>query len=590
MNQTDLKFAKLLMDPVAWSEAYLRNPEDPSEPLKLRWFQKEVIACRSRKKSVRASRRIGKSVALCVDIVWKGFVHKNKIILVITPYQAQVDHLFDIIEKLVQDSPAVKASIKNIRRAPQYKIEFKNGSIVKGFTAGSRSGQKGEGIRGQDGTDIYLDEVDYMGPGAIEAVRAIELSRARVEVWASSTPTGKREHFYRWCRPHLKDKNFNELGFTTFHYPVTVHPNWGPALEKEFRADVDSELTFLREYMAEFGDEAFGIFNQEKLDKATRDYRYYDWNDGLGKSHMGCIRQWNPANIYTMGVDWNSESVGTRMVVLEHIADHTSKDFGKFRVFLSETLTLGPLQAIDRVIQTTKGFQVAHSYLDHGFGHTNYEIIRKQTADQPMMADVFKTVRFDGKITTRDPIDGIKIEKEIKPFMVNSLARLVDDDLLILPAFEDENKGGLIRQMREYTIKRIGASGRPIYTDDNEDSLIALMLAFHAFVENYSDLVRTILETTVLIDPNFVVAGDIQDRSFEPEEEQNKRVGKPREPAFQKLVAKMGMDYNYRNWGPSMDIDEEEYLTALGKGERNRWARPGSPTRTNVSGKGRSNF
>jgi intein/homing endonuclease len=144
---------------------------------------------------------------------------------------------------------------------------------------------------------IYLDEVDYMGDEAIVAIMAIMLDSPDTTVWGSSTPTGKREMFFRWCT----DKKLN---WEQFHYPASMSPTWSKEIEFEFR-NTCTEQEYLHEYEAEFGEEVVGVFQHTHIEKCLKHYWYTKGKhyneEGEYISHPGIAGEWNPKNIYGPG-------------------------------------------------------------------------------------------------------------------------------------------------------------------------------------------------------------------------------------------------------------------------------------------------
>ena len=491
---SDLKSTyELIKDPVRWCEAYLKDPDNGKDPLVLRNYQKAILSYRGKKRVIRMGRQMGKTVSMCAEIIWKAVTFEDKKILVVAPYQSHVDRIFEIIGHMIHDVPEIQDSC-TIRRSPFYSIEFGNGTTIKGFTAGTRSGQAAESVRGQTGSDIYLDEVDYMGSTAVGAVKAIENARPGISIWASSTPCGKREQFWLWStQPEL-------FGFKAFHYTIRDKPDYSPEEERRFREEAPTENYFAQEFMAEWGNEAQGVYPQELLDNATRAYSYKPvFMDGV--QLPGCLLEHQPGqNIYVMGVDWNAEGVGTRVVVWEWMIASQNANFqNKFRVFYHENINdylksrgVGyqhNIESTKRVIQLAEHFSCSHVYTDKGYGHTNMELIMdtyKKKGQLEKAIRMYKPVDFGSKVSIQSP-DGRTIEKFAKEFIVSNAQRFLESDMLIFPIIEDE-KYKLIGQFRQFVVEKIGVTGRRKYTDVNEDSHTAAILGLYAFFENYSIL------------------------------------------------------------------------------------------------------
>jgi len=578
---------ELIKDPVKWAEYYLKDPTNPKKPLRLRSYQKEILRCRDKKKVLRMARRLGKTVAMVCEILWKATTHDDKIILVVTPYQSQVELIFNFIETMLQDVPELQGACK-VRRSPFHVIEFMGSkSKILGFTAGTRSGQKGEGVRGQDATDMYLDEVDYMGSTAINAIKAIELSRPSVEIWASSTPTGKREQFYKWCT----DKS---LGFTQFHYKADVLPHWNEDLARRLRAECTDENQYVQEYEAEWGHETMGVFAPELIDAALKPYRYLDWMDFKGEMHPGCIRERRPENIYVMGVDWNGEGVGTRVVILEWVVTHPDPTFrNKIRVFYHENVAdtirargkqPSNMRSVDRVMELADSYACSFVYVDKGYGHTNFELIldRAKAKNQRNITDRYKEIDFNSRTKIRRP-DGRIEEKWTKEFMVSSMVRFLENSMLVLPETEDD-RYMLAGQMREYIVERETVTGRKKYSDNNEDSLVAMLLGAHAFMMEFSDFSKGRRDVTEYGYAKGLRELPVRESSdgaegfhkMFPESEE-------RGPAFEKQAKKAGVDYRYtrdkRDYNDRADSEENNKQMERFRVMRNL----ATPRRTNIS-------
>lgn len=539
----------LISNPAVFGEAFLKDPTDGKSKMKLRFYQHELLDQKNRKKVIRMARRTGKTVAMVVEIIWKAFTFDDKQILVVTPYQSQIEVIFDFIEKMIKDVPDLEQSCK-IKRSPFYKIEWGNGSIIKGFTAGTRSGQAAQSIRGQDATDIYLDEVDYMGSSAINAIMAIETSRPDVAVWASSTPSGKREQFYLWATN-------KKLGYKEFHYTSAVLPHWSPQLQEARRAECADENQFLQEYMAEWGHEAFGVYAADLVDRSLRDYRYLPFVSYSGKKYQGCIAEKDPGNIYMMGVDWNEEKAGTRLVIWEYIRNHPDRSLvGKLRVFYHENVSdeikkiknikhQHNIEVTKRVIALAEKYNCSSVYLDKGHGHTNFELILSWYKRQGRLAEAkarYKVIDF-GEIIQIRTADGRLEDKYAKEFMVGSAVKFFEQDMLVFPEFEDE-RYSLVGQFREFVVEKIGASGRRKYTDNNEDSHTAAILGLHAFVLEYSELSPKLVSTT-----GIGYAKGLRDyptRGSATSEEETTIPGvQKRGPALKEIATKHGLSYSY---------------------------------------------
>ena len=223
------------------------------------------------------------TITMVVHILWYAFTHANSKQVIATPYDSQITVIFDMIRQFIDSAPELSESIESMVKTPHQRIKLKNGSLISGFTAGTRSGASGGSLRGQAADWIYMDEVDYMTDEDFETIYSISLEAPeRIGVWISSTPTGRRGKFWAACQ--------KGSGWTEFYYPTMVNPEWSPRLEKELRA-MYSEQGYIHEVLAEFGDETIGVFKKDQIDRARQPYNYINV----------------PTNnaIRAVGVDWD---------------------------------------------------------------------------------------------------------------------------------------------------------------------------------------------------------------------------------------------------------------------------------------------
>lgn len=206
---------------------------------------------------------------MVVDALHKVYTTPHYRVLFITPYENQVRMIFMRIKELIEASPLLKPEVVRSTQNP-FQLVLKNGSAILGFTTGASSGSGAPSIRGQRADYIFMDEVDYMHDADFDTIMTIAAERPNIGIFMSSTPTGRRGKFYQACT----DK---KLGFTEHYHPSTHNPNWNEQMEAEFRAQL-SEQGYIHEILAEFGTEETGVFNKEKVDKASS-YEYYAYQE-----------------------------------------------------------------------------------------------------------------------------------------------------------------------------------------------------------------------------------------------------------------------------------------------------------------------
>src|SRR5690606_25275812 len=90
------------------------------------------------------------------------------------------------------------------------------------------------------------------------------------KIIAASTPSGRRGSFYRWCT------GAPENGWRQIYAPSTVNkellkinPDTGKTYLDELKEEL-TELRFIQEVMAEFGEEQAGVYHKKHIDAAIQ--------------------------------------------------------------------------------------------------------------------------------------------------------------------------------------------------------------------------------------------------------------------------------------------------------------------------------
>lgn len=123
--------AKVLLRPWLFAEAFLQDPVNPNRPLRLRSYQRDILKDRHYRRILRCGRRIGKSIILAIEAIYKGFTYANRRVLIVTAYEGQLDEIFNAIEHLAFDSDKIRDSIERVTQKP-HKVWFRNGSTISG--------------------------------------------------------------------------------------------------------------------------------------------------------------------------------------------------------------------------------------------------------------------------------------------------------------------------------------------------------------------------------------------------------------------------------------------------------------------------
>lgn len=501
MSEDEAHTVRTIMDPVEWARDTIdwhcidtdgevwkrKNPkeyhrwakENPGENIEghsryHRPYQAEMLRCTSKRKVFRIGRQAGKTETLIVSMLFHLFTkpgipeEDGFKIIVIAPYQAQIDLIFGRLLQLIRQSPMTRNSLRRHVKAPIYTIELHNNSIVKGFTAGTKSGGNAEAVRGQHGHMLVFDEADYLSAGDVEAALNIITNYPDASVWMSSTPTGKRERFYTTCMSKI---------WKEYHYPSQVNPIWNDQQEIMFREQM-TDLAFQHEILAQFGEQEEGVFQNVYIQQAKKPFRYGEM-------------EYRPSWVYTMGVDWNDVKNGTTIVVLAY-NPATSTFYVVDKAIVSRE-GWNQLAACHKVAELNRVWHPKAIYLDSGYGGTQYEVLRKYGYDSAMdptkgpahpdakLRQVLKQYDFGSKVEVRDLFTKQPVQKPAKPFLVENAVRRFEQSDICFP----ETDESLEKQLQGYIIDRITPTGTPVYKANDEsvgDHLLdALMLACVAF-------------------------------------------------------------------------------------------------------------
>jgi len=459
-------------------------------------YQAEMLRCSARRKVFRVGRQAGKTECIVVSMLYHMFTKpglpntEGFEIVVITPYQSQIDLIFNRMLQLIRSSPITNNSLRRNVKAPIYQIQLHNESTAKGFTAGTKSGGNADAVRGQHAHMLVFDEADYLSAGDMDSALSIITNYPTASMWMSSTPSGKREKFYQTC--------FSTL-FKEFYYPSQVNPMWNDQLEALFKEQL-TEIGYKHEVLGEFGEQEEGVFQNVYVQAAKTNYKYGE-------------KAYHNTWTYSIGVDWNDTKNGTTIVVVGF--DPTLKKF-----FIVDRKTVSrdgwtQLEACEKVAELNRLWRPAFIYLDAGFGGTQWEVLRKYGYDSTIdptkgpthpdsrLKDIVTRYDFGSKIEIRDLFTHQPIQKDAKPFLIENTVRRFESQDIKIPDTDEL----LERQLLGYVIDRITPTGRPVYKAGDETAgdhiLDALMLAMVGFTLEVSPLGKPKYSSRIQISGRF---------------------------------------------------------------------------------------
>ena len=439
-----------------------------------RWYQEMLTRCSAKSKVVRMGRRTGKTMSLAILILHKCITNENHRALLVSPFQNQTEEVIDNLKKLCSMLP--ENPILSSKASPVHVIKFKNGSMLKGFTAALN----GNSIRGQPADSIWLDEIDDIPQTAITSIMGILMGKPDVEMWRSGTPKGEMN----------LHKAAQSSSTKEFHYPSFVIPHYKEDIDKQLRNDMD-EIGYIQEAMAEFGAVSNGVFQHLFINRATERARFLTPMEVLGKRNDYII---------IAGVDWNHDKVGTRIVVVAY--DRHMQDFNIVEKEKVAVEGWTQQEAMERIININRKYSLDHLFVDAGFGATQIGDLRSygelRAADVKLgripkgHPDVrlmdLQSVDYGSNIELQDPTSGETFKQGLKQFAVQNCVLLLEKNKLALNPKDDDD---IIKQMKNY-IEKSRLKGKSTYgyisKKIGDHDLDALMIALYGFKKEYSSI------------------------------------------------------------------------------------------------------
>jgi len=464
-QQRQMHIAK---DPVMWAKNFLQvNP---------RVYQILILRDPSLRKVLRAGRRLGKTFTLAITLLHYSYTHKDGRCLVIAPMKTQVELIYQEIGRIAGKNEVVMNSITRKVSSPQFMMEFSNGSTIRFFTSGMRSGGKSDVARGQEAHVIVLDEMDYMHTDDLDALYAMLQKTAEDQpdkmMIGASTPTGRREKFWEWCRSER---------FKEFWYPSYCNPYFSKEQEDEFREQY-TEMGYRHEIEADWGEDSEGVYPRKFVDKAF-----------ISPAWTYDAQLTSARSFHVIGVDWDKYGAGTNIVIVEVCAENYEDERfrGKCRVVYREEIDKSEYtltKAVDRIYQLNDIFKPKHIYVDRGYGEVQVELLHKYGIENPRsgLKEKVRGVSFAESVEVRDPYTKMLVKKEMKPFMVDNVRQFLEKERILFPETDEE----LYLQLISYIVIRTTQLGRPIFEASGtamDHAHDALMLALLAITQNYGE-------------------------------------------------------------------------------------------------------
>ena len=429
-----------------------------------------VHNCSAQSKVIRVGRRSGKTYMMALMMVHEMLVNDKYRVLVVSPYAVQTGEVIktflDLCSRL-PDNP-----VKSSKQTPVWEINFHNGSVLMGFTAATNA----DSVRGQTANRIVLDEVDDIPEAAIVSVMAIKMSVPDVKVWRSGTPKGERNLNRAEQDPMNK----------CFHYPSYVIPHYDDKMDASLRHEMGDGIGYVQEVMAIIGVANDQVFQSMFLNRAQNKLKFVTALDVIADRSR---------YIVTIGVDWNHDKVGTRIIVLAY-----DKIEPQFYIIDKEIVAIeGKTQhaAQDKIIRLNRKYNCEHIFVDKGFGTTQIANIKQfalaQVGTIPKGHPDLKlldmlAIDYGSSTEVQDPVTGEIVKHPTKQMAVMNAVEVLEKDLIALHPKDDHD---IIKQFKNY-VEKSRNKGKITYgylsAKVGDHDLDAIMIALFGMKKTYSSI------------------------------------------------------------------------------------------------------
>ena len=429
-----------------------------------------VHNCSAQSKVIRVGRRSGKTYMMALMMVHEMLVNDKYRVLVVSPYAVQTGEVIktflDLCSRL-PDNP-----VKSSKQTPVWEINFHNGSVLMGFTAATNA----DSVRGQTANRIVLDEVDDIPEAAIVSVMAIKMSVPDVKVWRSGTPKGERNLNRAEQDPMNK----------CFHYPSYVIPHYDDKMDASLRHEMGDGIGYVQEVMAIIGVANDQVFQSMFLNRAQNKLKFVTALDVIADRSR---------YIVTIGVDWNHDKVGTRIIVLAY-----DKIEPQFYIIDKEIVAIeGKTQhaAQDKIIRLNRKYNCEHIFVDKGFGTTQIANIKQfalaQVGTIPKGHPDLKlldmlAIDYGSSTEVQDPVTGEIVKHPTKQMAVMNAVEVLEKDLIALHPKDDHD---IIKQFKNYVEKsrnKAKITYGYLSAKVGDHDLDAIMIALFGMKKTYSSI------------------------------------------------------------------------------------------------------
>jgi hypothetical protein len=265
---TPSRFLKYGDNPLVWGEAFLVNRD--GTPRRYRHYQEEDLLCSAPRIAHLDGRSVGKTINLATALLCFTNVHKGKSVLVVAPYQGQLDTIIDEVEFQLNNAPALREVVareadgkRKIKHHPYFQVSFTSRSKAYFRPAGTR----GDSFRSLHVDFLLVDEAAWIPDAAWDALRQCLNAGGKFRVY--STPNGLRDTTYYRITQGKE--------WRLFCWPSWIAPDWTAARRQELLDFYGGEHTagWLHEVAGQHGMPTYGAFNAAEVMRAVTDLPDY---------------------------------------------------------------------------------------------------------------------------------------------------------------------------------------------------------------------------------------------------------------------------------------------------------------------------
>ncbi|MBX7132916.1 MAG: terminase family protein [Fimbriimonadaceae bacterium] len=233
----------------------MRSFEESKGAKALAWAphpgQKRFLEANARIKVLACGRRWGKTDACAAQIALRLLTDASSRQLIVAPTLDQARLLFDRVVEMLDDAEVQGFTI---RKSPYPHLRLGEHRLM------ARSGHLGRSLRGNEATDIVIDEAAFLPEEVITEIALPMLATTHGTLTLISTPKG-HNHFWRFYM--LGERG--DHGVWSATAPTKESPFIAPGF-LEIQRDLISDRAYRVEYEAEFLDSAGQVFRTEAID------------------------------------------------------------------------------------------------------------------------------------------------------------------------------------------------------------------------------------------------------------------------------------------------------------------------------------